>query len=228
MKVGLSFFILGMENKLSVLAPHLPKASQPYCATLWEQHQFELRIVRPRRTRLGDFTKKPRERPRITLNADLNPYSFLITYLHEVAHHVVYATFPRKRMAPHGREWKEAFTTLLLPVLNPACFPDEVLIPLRHYAADPKASTGSDAALVLALAKYNAASTDSSVVSETNSNKKTLLHLSEGVNFVFQQREFTRGPLRRTRVLCFEKVSKRRYTIPAHALVVVNTGSPGD
>ncbi len=212
-----------MNNQPTALAPYLPEAALSYCTGLWKQHQFELRIVRPRRTRLGDFTKKPRENPRITLNANLNPYSFLITYLHEVAHHVVYAAFPRKKMAPHGREWKDAFRELLSPVLNENCFPADILSPLQRYAINPKASTGSDAALVLALAKHNPEETTSGEEAEANSNKKTLLYLSEGVNFVFQQREFTRGPLRRTRVLCFEKASKRRYTIPAHALVVVDS-----
>ncbi len=212
-----------MENQIAFLAPHLPEAALNYCVGLWQRHGFELRIVRPRRTRLGDFTKKPRERPRITLNADLNPYGFLITYLHEVAHHVAYTAFPRNRIAPHGREWKEAFEELLQPVLNERCFPADILTPLKRYAVNPKASTGSDVTLVLALAKYNTAETQPSEESEANSNKKTLLHLSEGINFVFQQREFTRGPLRRTRVLCFEKVSKRRYTIPAHVLVQVDS-----
>ncbi|GHB53155.1 hypothetical protein [Persicitalea jodogahamensis] len=208
-------------EKSRTLAPYLPGEALPYCIALWERYQFELRIVRPRRTRLGDFTKKPNQRPRITLNANLNPYNFLITYLHEVAHHVAYSAFPRKKIAPHGREWKVAFKDLLLPVLNESCFPDDVLSPLQRYATNPKASTGSDASLMLALAKYSTTGAESGDAVPSDANKTTLLHLSEGVNFVFQQREFTRGPLRRTRVLCFERVSKRRYTIPAHALVLV-------
>ena len=106
-------------EKNRFLAPWLPAAALAYCAALWEQHQFELRVVRPRRTRLGDFTKKPHERPRITINSNLNPYSFLITYLHEVAHHIVYSVRYKKKIAPHGPEWKQAFRELLLPVLSP-------------------------------------------------------------------------------------------------------------
>ena len=199
-----------MEKK-QFLVSHLPAPALSYCVQLWEQHQFELRIVRPRRSRLGDFTRKPHERPRITLNANLNPYSFLVTYLHEVAHHVVYSVRYKKKIAPHGPEWKQAFRQLLLPLLHEEYFPDDILTPLERYANNPKASTGSDPALVQALARYN--------TPEVAPNKKTLLHLSEGVNFVFQKREFTRGPLRRTRVLCVETTSRRRYTIPAHAMV---------
>jgi SprT protein len=198
-------------EKPSALAPFLPAHAAPYCIALWEQHQFVLRIVRPRRSRLGDFTQKPHQRPRITVNANLNPYSFLITYLHEVAHHVVYMSPTRKKPAPHGPEWKAAFRDLLGPVLNEDCFPADVLIPLKRYSLNPKASTGSDSHLMEALARYTE--------SEADGNKRSLLHLNEGVNFVFQKREFVRGPLRRTRVLCIEKTSNRRYTIPAHALV---------
>lgn len=193
------------------LASFVPDPAAAYCISLWEQHQFDLHIVRPRRTRLGDFTKRPHQRPRITVNINLNPYSFLITYLHEVAHHIVYATHPNKRLAPHGKEWKTSFRTLLLPVLSEKHFPQDILIPLQRYAQDPKASTGSDSALVQALARYD--------TRDPELNKKALLHLKEGENFVFQKREFIRGPLRRTRVLCVEKSSNRRFTIPAHALV---------
>ncbi len=200
-----------MEKPTPTLASFVPESAAPYCLSLWEQHTFDLHIVRPRRSRLGDFTQKPGRRPRITVNANLNPYSFLITYLHEVAHHVVYCTYSRKRIAPHGVEWKAAFRNLLQPVLNEQCFPQDVLIALRRYALNPKASTGGDPVLIQSLSRYNQ--------SDPVSNKKSLLHLNEGVNFVFQKREFIRGPLRRTRVLCVEKASNRRYTIPAHALV---------
>lgn len=199
-----------MKERTS-LASYVPAAAAAYCTDLWKQHQFELRVVRPRRTRLGDFTRRPHQRPRITVNVNLNPYSFLITYLHEVAHHVVYATYATKRVAPHGKEWKTAFRNLLVPVLHETFFPEDILIPLRRYAQNPMASTGSDQALVQALARYDNR--------EPDLNKKTLMHLKEGENFVFQKREFIRGPLRRTRVLCVEKSSNRRYTIPAHALV---------
>ena len=125
MQIELPFFIFGVMEKQPFLASYVPASTAAYCAQLWELHQFELRIVRPRRTRLGDFTKKPHERPRITLNANLNPYSFLITYLHEVAHHVVYSVRYKKKVAPHGPEWKRAFRELLLPVLSEECFPND-------------------------------------------------------------------------------------------------------
>ncbi|WP_247237742.1 hypothetical protein [Telluribacter sp. SYSU D00476] len=198
----------------TVLTRHLPTTTLAYCEQLWQQYDFDLHISRPRRTRFGDFMVKPPARPRITVNVNLNPYSFLITYIHEVAHCAVYRQYPgrmsRKRVAPHGPEWKTLFSDLLQPVLHEEVLPSDILRPLQQYARNPKASTGSDPALLLALKQYDTAG---------ENNKMPLLHLNEGAVFVFQKREFIRGTLRRTRVLCTEKASQRRYTIPAHALV---------
>lgn len=134
--------------------------------------------------------------------------------MHEVAHFVVYQNYKagfKKRVAPHGIEWKREFGALLQPVLNEQIFPEDILNPLRIYALNPKASTGADQILYNALKKYD----DPSVTL----NKTPLIHLNEGTDFVFHNRLFVRGTVRRTRVLCTDKVSQRRYTIPAHALV---------
>jgi hypothetical protein len=202
-----------MEAKTS-LESRVPPTALAYCTDLHRQYQFHFLLSRPRRSRLGDFTSRPGIQPRITVNVNLNPYNFLITYIHEVAHCVVYQQYrntPRKRIAPHGREWKREFARLLEPVMNETVFPADILQPLRRYALNPKASTGADQALYGAIRNY-----DESLYP---SNKMPLIQLTEGAHFVFQNRLFERGLLRRTRVLCTEQKSKRRYTIPAHALV---------
>jgi hypothetical protein len=196
--------------------PHVPQLAYSYCKQLHQIYKFDFFLSRPRQSRLGDFTTKPGFAPRITVNVNLNPYNFLITYLHEVAHCVVYREYKtrgRKRISPHGQEWKHEFTKLLLPVMNEQIFPTDILKPLLLYAKSPKASTGADQILYNAIKKY-----DDQALSD---NKIALVHLTEGANFVFHNRVFVRGSLRRTRVLCTDKVSQRRYTIPAHALVEV-------
>ena len=201
-----------MIKKVS-LQLYIPQAALAYCEHLYQTNNFDFFLSRPRRTRLGDFTIKPGITPRITVNVNLNPYNFLITYLHELAHYVVYNTRKglKKRVAPHGIEWKTAFNALLQPVMNEQVFPEDVLKPLMIYAQNPKASTGADQILDNSLKKYD----DPSI----SLNKTALIHLDEGTVFVFHNRLFVRGSVRRTRVLCTEKVSQRRYTIPAHALV---------
>jgi len=201
-----------MEKTIS-LADYVPQLAYAYCDHLHKTYKFDFFLSRPRNSRLGDFTIKPGFVPRITINKNLNRYNFLITYLHEVAHHVVYTQKNRlrKRIAPHGIEWKTAFATLLAPVMNEHIFPSDILEPLLKYAQNPKASTSADHILYNSIKKYD----DNAVTA----NKVALVHLMEGSNFVFHNRHFVRGSLRRTRVLCTDKISQRRYTIPAHALV---------
>ena len=202
-----------MTKKVN-LEPYVPQPALAYCDYLLKNNNFDFFLSRPRRTRLGDFTIKPGFTPRITVNVNLNPYNFLITYLHEIAHYVVYQKYRgpfKRRLAPHGKEWKKEFYLLLQPVMNEQVFPVEILKPLLAYSVNPKASTGADQILYNALKKFDDQS--------ANLNKTALIHLNEGVDFVFQNRLFVRGTVRRTRVLCTDKVSQRRYTIPAHALV---------
>jgi hypothetical protein len=204
-----------MKNKVS-FENYVPGEAYAYCAQLHQIYQFDFFLSRPRRSRLGDFTTKPGYTPRITVNVNLNPYNFLITYIHEVAHCAVYRRFSgvrRRKIAPHGTEWKTEFQRLLVPVMHSQIFPDDILRPLLIYSKNPKASTGADPVLYNAIKKYD--------VHGVETNKIALLHLTEGTNFVFQNRQFTRGLLRRTRVLCTDKDSQRCYTIPAHALVEV-------
>ncbi|REA56566.1 hypothetical protein DSL64_26495 [Dyadobacter luteus] len=213
MKIGLFCFYLKMKHSVT-FESYVPKASVAWCQHLFENSDFDFFLARPRRTRLGDFTIKRGFRPRITVNVNLNAYNFLITYLHEVAHYIVYKKYKstsRNRIAPHGVEWKREFRALLLPVMNEGIFPSDVLVPLLKYAVSPKASTGADQDLYNALKKHD----DPSITL----NKTALIHLADGADFVFQNRLFIKGEVRRTRVLCIDKVSQRRYTIPAHALV---------
>lgn len=213
MKIGLFCFYLRMKKKVA-FDPYVPQEAVAYCERLFQNNHFDFLLARPRRTRLGDFTIKPGFTPRITVNVNLNPYNFLITYLHEVAHYVVYQKYKglfKRKVSPHGVEWKSEFRALLQPVMIDTIFPADVLTPLLIYSVNPKASTGADQRLYSALKQYDDP--------EISHNKTALIHLHEGSNFVFQNRLFVKGAVRRTRVLCVDKASQRKYTIPAHALV---------
>jgi SprT protein len=192
----------------------VPLGAAAYCKRLQEMYAFDCYLARSRKGRLGDFTIKQGMTPKITVNVDLNRYNFLITYLHEVAHCIVYSKYKKKRttsILPHGLEWKNEFRLLLLPVMNVEFFPDDILPHLLNYAQKPKASTSGDEHLYASLKRYDdRASMD---------DKIALEHLPEGVTFVFQKRKFTKGAVRRTRVLCVDNSNLRTYTIPLHALV---------
>jgi SprT protein len=197
------------QEVIAILTRHLPSCAVPYCLQLWKEKPFTLKIVKSRVTKVGDFTsKRSAARPQITLNGDLNPYSFLITYIHEVAHLFVFLNFSRNT-EPHGEHWKYAFRRLMNPMLTLETFPEEILIPLIDHMENPKASSFADGALTKALRGFDSNSKVAIILSD----------LPEGSIFKLQNKVFQKGKLRRTRVLCKELQTKRQYLVPAEAEV---------
>lgn len=197
------------QQVLSILQHHLSEQAVPYCLQLWREKPFTLKIARSRLTKIGDFTsKRNAARPQITLNADLNKYTFLVTYIHEVAHLFVFLNFSRNT-EPHGEHWKYAFKRLMSPLLTLDIFPEEILIPLMDHMENPKASSFADVMLTKALRNFDAGA--HAIV--------TLSDVPEGSIFKLHDRYFQKGKLKRTRVLCKEINSKRQYLVPAEAAV---------
>lgn len=204
-----NFLSMTSEKVLAILHQHIPEKAISYCHQLWTERPFALKITKSRQTKVGDFTSRSDAlHPRITLNHDLNPYTFLITYIHEVAHLHVFLEF-KNRVDPHGTEWKIAFQKLLQPVLTPEIFPEEVYSVLTQHMVNPKASSFADSELTRALRNFDAGS----------NNNIVLADLPEGSTFHLNGRYFTKGKLKRTRILCKETKSKRNYLVPADALV---------
>jgi len=122
--------------------------------------RVELRITRPRRTKLGDHRGPTATVPRhrISINSDLNPYAFLTTLLHELAHAATWERqrSSRRRVRPHGPEWKAEFARILSPVVVARVLPEDVGAALERLMQDPAAATCSDRGVALALARYDA------------------------------------------------------------------------
>ncbi|HEY9048794.1 MAG TPA: SprT-like domain-containing protein [Ohtaekwangia sp.] len=197
------------DKVLEILRLHIPADAVAYCFDLWKSSPFTLKLTRSRQTKVGDFTsRRTKSHPQITLNHDLNPYLFLTTYIHEVAHLKVYLQFG-SRVDPHGEEWKTTFTELLVPLLWENVFPEEILHELRRHMINPKASSFADTALTQAFRKFDKNAHQFAILSD----------IPEGSIFKLQGRYFKKGKLRRTRVLCRELQSKRDYLVPADAQV---------
>ena len=201
--------LMNPEKIHSTLDSHVPRTAVEYCYRLWTETPFELKITRTRQTKVGDFTsKKNIAHPRITLNHELNPYLFLITYVHEVAHLRVHLQYGN-RVDPHGEEWKARFRILMQPLLSPDVFAEDILSGLQRHMTNPKASSFADSELTKALRRYD----------KDAAQYATLSDIPEGSIFRFQGRFFKKGKIRRTRVLCHEVKSKRNYLVPADVLV---------
>ncbi len=195
---------------------YFPTTAAAYCRALWQQYKFHFRVVKPRQTRLGDFRVLPNHQVQITVNANLNPYAFLITYVHEVAHADVNLQYKR-RAQPHGKAWQTAFQRLMQPLLTEAVFPPAILLPLQQYMTKPAATTYANPALMIALRQ------EDTHVSDAVGEKKILLsNVPEGQVFQFAKKTYVRGTLRRTRVVCKEISTGKSYAILAHAWVEIN------
>jgi hypothetical protein len=194
---------------LTVFQKHVPSAAANYCFALWQASPFSLKITKPRASKLGDYCYRPNAGHQITVNQNLKPEAFLITYLHEVAHLHTFKQYGTRK-EPHGKEWKQAFKKILLPMMKPEVFSEKVLVALSDYAQNPKATTSGHAELRIALQ-------DDSSMAEAG--LVTAGSLSEGQVFSIGNKIFTKGELRRTRLLCTEINTGKKYTVSTTALV---------
>ncbi|ERM81950.1 hypothetical protein P872_06805 [Rhodonellum psychrophilum GCM71 = DSM 17998] len=190
---------------------HLPENSVQYCWDLWNEDPFNFLITKSRSTKLGDFRyRKDRPIQTITINSDLNTFQFLITYIHEVAHHRAFKNYGIA-IKPHGLEWKKTFQEIISPMLSDLVFPKDILIPLKRHMLNPKASTGADLFLNREIKKYN--------LQNQEPGHSLLNDIKLGSIFELKGRKFQKETVRRTRVLCIEIPSGKKYLISAHAEV---------
>ncbi len=199
-----------MSSIRAVLLGKVPDQALDYCVGLWDESPFDFRLSKQRSSKLGDFRYDPRDGShRVTVNADLNPYQFLITYVHEVAHRRVHD--PKRRLKPHGPHWKSEFKRLLLPVMNDQVFPDEVLRPLAKHMKNPKASTANDHNLYRAISDF-----------DQIPKQLRIMDLSIGAKFSFKKRAFELLEKKRTRALCLDLKDGKKYLIPMIAPIQSN------
>lgn len=191
-----------------VLERFLPEKCAPIIAEYIYEYNVKFKISKPRQTKLGDYKKDPREEfHRISVNGDLNPYSFLVTTLHEFAHLTSFKKYGY-RIQPHGKEWKTEFQRFLIQFINMGIFPKELESALMNYTLNPKATSCSDPKLLKALRKYS-----------DKENQPLLDDLENGALFLFQNRIFEKIQKRRTRIKCRDVQKDKFYLIHAVAEV---------
>ena len=180
----------------------VPPKAVAYCVKLYDHLDFEFKVKRARKTKLGDyrFTREDKKHT-ITVNNDLNKFAFLVTYLHEVAHLITFNEF-KGRVDPHGNEWKENFKKIASPMLTEDIFEKPVLVSLKSYFKNPKASSCSDPVLYQVLKKY-----------DPPSDKLFLKELEKGDLFTFNEKTYKVEGKRRTRIEALHINTNRLYLI---------------
>ena len=152
---------------LKALQLCIPENASGYVQDWFENNPVHVRIAGARSSKSGDYRAQRKYDPAsISVNRTLNIYNFLITLVHEMAHHEVwndaiskdrYSSFRRKNRfpKPHGAEWKIKYRTLMEPLMTDSVFPANVLAGLTRYFEDPRSSVQKDKQLVLALMGYD-------------------------------------------------------------------------
>jgi SprT protein len=200
-----------LKEKIAIqLEKYLPVGFSLSIAELFLPIPVKFKIVNPRNTKLGDYRPAHNGLPhRISINGNLNPYSFLITTIHEFAHlnaHVKYGS----RIQPHGNEWKKTYRELLIPIIESKLLPQDIEIALMNSLVNTKASSCSDIGLSRVLKNYDKQKDDYVLLEQLAINTK----------FTLQGKLFIKGPLRRKRFICEEIQSKKKYLIYAIAEVI--------
>lgn len=193
---------------ITELDKYLPEGTSESVVDLIYEKNVQLVITRQRNSKLGDYRPAfGRKGHQISINHNLNPYSFLITLIHEIAHFYVWIKH-RNEVKPHGIEWKNQFRELMIPFLQERVFPENLEKVLANHLKNPKASSVADPILRKELIKFDA-------------KQVTLLdEIPHKSIFLFNgNRVFRKEEKLRTRYRCFDMVHKKYYLINKSAEV---------
>ena len=191
------------ETSIQLLEQFVPERTFDLVAPFFRTHSIHLTLTHERKSVLGDYRSPCRDYPqhRISINVNLNKYSFLITLLHELAHLLTYVHF-KNQVSPHGKEWKTQFRHILIPFMGKRFFPADVEAALLAYLHNPAASTCTDARLYKALYRYDEHKPGYKLVDDIQIN---------GIFEVEDGRRFQKVEQLRTRSRCKDMKTGRMY-----------------
>lgn len=191
---------------IQALQSFLPVGAFDLVAPYFLQYKIKLTLTQARKSVLGNYRNpiNATDFHLISINGNLNPYSFLITLIHEIAHLIAYTQY-KHTIAPHGVEWKNIFRNELLPFFEKNIFPNDIKIALERYYNNMKASTCGDPNLYKTLKQYDAPS-----------NKVFVDSLVSGEQFKTEKGDtYIVIEKRRTRYLCEHVLTGKKYLFPA-------------
>lgn len=181
----------------TLIRSFIPADSVPVVVQWIIRHSISLTITKSRKSVFGDYRWPQQGKGhRISVNGDLNPYAFLITLVHEVAHLTTWEKY-RNNVASHGKEWKHEFRLLMDEFSGRRIFPAELRTAFRQHLISPSYSHCEDPALMRALRKYDSKAGG------------LLEELPEGSLFRFRNRSYRKGKQLRKRFMCCEVATNR-------------------
>lgn len=197
---------------MKVLHQYLPQNSVDYCSELIMYYKMHLHIEVERKGRYGDYTPHSGKGFRISVNHNLSKFEFLITFIHEMAHHTTYLKYGPRHDA-HGVEWKDEFKIVMRPFFMMDIFPYDLKAILAKHMQNPKYSQSADVKLLEVLKKYDL----------RKANVITLSQLPDGTLFSMKKDSMVLRRINklRTYIACESLDGKWKYRVHAMAEVSV-------
>ena len=190
------------EAPLDYLRQFIPDVAAPLILEYLNHYKVHLTITRERKSVLGDYRHATRtSNHRISVNGNLNSYSFLITLIHELAHLVTFMEYGN-RVQSHGKEWKAVYRKMLEEFIKLSIFPSDILAALKKNLHDLPASSCADEGLMRVLRGYDENAGDLLLVEQ----------IPEGACFSLEDnRVFRKGKKLRKRYQCMELATGKLY-----------------
>jgi SprT protein len=190
------------EAPLDYLRRWIPGQAAELILDYLNHYHVHLTITRERKSVLGDYRHATRSaNHRISVNGNLNAYSFLITLIHELAHLVTFMEFGN-RVQSHGKEWKKIYRKILEEFIPLKVFPADVLAALKKNLHDLPASSCADENLMRVLRRYD----------DDKEGLMLVEQIPEGGCFSLEdERIFRKGKKLRKRYQCVEVATGKLY-----------------
>lgn len=197
-------------SELQLLAKQLdgfiPPLAKVMVAGFLIKKNAQLTISKPRKTKLGDYRPPVKQAyHRISVNGDLNPYAFLLVTIHEFAHLLVWNNYKNSAKI-HGAEWKMHYQQLYKEYQH--CFPENLQIILQEHFKKLTAATLNNPMLIRNLI-HMGSTAEITMVND----------LQKGDIFDFNDKKFKIIEKRRTRYLCKNIDSGKKYLVSGVAVV---------
>jgi len=190
------------EAPIGHLQEFLPPGTYDAVLQYLQFYKVHLTVAKERKSILGDYRHQTHHaNHRISVNGNLNKFSFLITLLHELAHLLTFEQF-ENRVSAHGREWKMIYGKLLEQFVQNKIFPADIEKELLQSLKNPAASSCAEDDLLRVLRKYDDAKTNNRLVEEIPVN--SLFRTNDG-------RVFKKEVRVRKRFKCVEVTTGRVY-----------------
>jgi len=187
----------------SILSRYIPPIAVDEIFRLLCAYPVQLKITNPRKRIHGSY-RRPRQKSdvhQITVNGDLNVYTFLITLLHEIAHMNAWIN---NKSSGHDDKWKNCFSQLIKQFLEMSVFPEDIKTALEQHLQNIKSSDFLDITLTKTLQKY-----DKNAIEVQNAI--FLEDIPENIVFLHDGKQMKKQKLLRKYYLCIDIKTKHLY-----------------